>query len=91
MPPRPHLFDDVGVGLGDLSLHTQRVGEVQLLQVGALQEVLGQRRSVTQTLQRETRRREESGPTKGHKAEGAKHGCWGVKLIPDITPGGLKL
>ena len=56
MPPRPHLFDDVGVGLGDLSLHAQRVGEVQLLQVGALQEVLGQGRSVTETLQRETRR-----------------------------------
>lgn len=53
MPPGPHLFDDVSVGLGDLPLHTQRVGEVQLLQVGALQEVLGQRGGVTQTLQRE--------------------------------------
>lgn len=55
MPPGPHLLDDVGVGLGDLSLHAQGVGEVQLLQVGALQEVLSQRRSVAQTLHRDQR------------------------------------
>lgn len=56
MPPRPHLFDDVSVGLSNLSLHPQRVGEVQFLEVGALQEVLRQGRSVTQTLwgQKET-------------------------------------
>lgn len=50
MPPRPHLLDDISVGLGDLALHPQRVGEVELVQVGAQQEVLGQRRSVAQTL-----------------------------------------
>lgn len=53
MPPWPHLLDDVGVGLGDLSLHSQRVGEVQLIHIGVLQEVLRQGRSVTQTLQRD--------------------------------------
>lgn len=50
MSPGPHLLDDVGVGLGDLALHPQWVGEVELLQVGAQQEVLGERRRVTQTL-----------------------------------------
>lgn len=50
MAPRPHLLDDISVGLGDLALHPQRVGEVELVQVGAQQEVLGQRRSVAQTL-----------------------------------------
>lgn len=53
MPPWPHLLDDVGVGLGDLSLHSQRVGEVQLIHIGVLQEVLRQGRGVTQTLQRD--------------------------------------
>lgn len=50
--PGPHLLDDIGVRLGDLPLHPQWVGEVQLLQVGAPQEVLSERRSVAQTLQR---------------------------------------
>lgn len=50
MAPRPNLFDDVCVGLSDLSLHPQRVGEVELVQVGVLQEVLGQRRCITQAL-----------------------------------------
>lgn len=53
MPPRPHLLDDVGVRLGDLALHPQRVAEVELAQVGAPQEVLGQRGGVAQTLQGE--------------------------------------
>lgn len=51
MSARPHLFDDISVGLCNLALHAQRVGEVQLLQVGALQEVLRQGRSVAETLQ----------------------------------------
>lgn len=50
MPARPYLLDDVGVGLGDLSLHAQRVGEVELLQVGVAQEVLRELRRVTKTL-----------------------------------------
>lgn len=57
MPPGPHLLDDVGVGLGDLALHAQRVGEVELLQVGAVQEVLSQGGRVTQALQGGVRRR----------------------------------
>lgn len=52
MSSRPHLLDDVCVRLGDLALHPQRVAEVELAQVGAQQEVLGQRGSVAQTLQR---------------------------------------
>lgn len=90
MPPRPHLFDDVSVGLGDLALHTQRVGEVQLLQVGALQEVLGQRSRVTETLQRD----EETGRVKKETrvlmlrgfrcCEADKH-CDTPDLIPDNT------
>lgn len=50
MASGPNLFDDVCVGLRDLPLHPQRVGEVELVQVGVLQEVLGQRRRVTQAL-----------------------------------------
>lgn len=50
MPAGPHLLDDVGVGLGDLALHAQWVGEVELVQVRAPQEVLGQGRRVAQTL-----------------------------------------
>lgn len=51
MPPGPDLLDDVGVGLGDLALHAQRVGEVELLHVGAVQEILGQGGRVAQALQ----------------------------------------
>lgn len=56
MSPRPHLLYDVGVRLCDLPLHPQRVGEVQLVQVGVLQEVLCQRGGVAQALHREDRR-----------------------------------
>lgn len=76
MSAGPHLFDDVGVGLGDLSLHTQRVGEVQLLQVGALQEVLSQRRSVAQTLWTEE---EETGGVRTDKR--SIHGHEGAKTL----------
>lgn len=48
--PRPQLLDELGVRLGDLALHSQRIVLVQLLLVLVLQEVLGQRRDVTQTL-----------------------------------------
>lgn len=48
--PRPHLLDDVCVRLGNLALHSQRVAEVELAQVGAQQEVLSQRGRVAQTL-----------------------------------------
>lgn len=51
MPARPHLFDDISKGLCNLTLHPQRVGEVQLLQVRVLLEVLSEGRSVAQTLQ----------------------------------------
>lgn len=57
MPPGPHLLDDVGVGLGDLALHPERVGEVQLVHVRVAQEVLRQGGGVTETLQREGRKR----------------------------------
>lgn len=48
--PRPHLLDDVGVGLCDLALHAQRVSEVQFVQVQVPQEVVRQLGGVAQTL-----------------------------------------
>lgn len=62
MSAGPHLLDDVSVRLGDLALHPQRVGEVELVQVGAPQEVLGQGRRVAQTL----REGEEESEVAGH-------------------------
>lgn len=51
----PELLDELGVGFGDLALHAQRVVFVQLVRVLVFEEVLRQRRDVTQTL-RESRR-----------------------------------
>lgn len=50
VPPWPHLFDNICVGFCNFTLHAQRVGEVQLLQIRIHQEVLSQWWRVTQTL-----------------------------------------
>ncbi len=47
---RPQLLDELAVGLGDLALHAQRIVLVQLDLVLVLQEELGERRDVAQTL-----------------------------------------
>lgn len=66
MSPGPHLLDDVSVRLGNLALHPQRVGEVELVQVGAPQEVLGQGRSVAQTLREGSQEGEEESEEAEH-------------------------
>ena len=88
MAARPDLLNDVCVGLSDLSLHAQRVAEVELVQVGVLQEVLGQRRRVAQAL------REEPGGRRGYggaltclrwKAAGRTF-TWSAEFMKQVLP-----
>lgn len=47
----PGLLHQVSIGLRNLTLHAQRVAEVELLQVAVLEEVLSELRHITEALQ----------------------------------------
>ncbi len=82
VPAWPHLFDNICVGFCNFTLHAQRVGEVQLLQIRVPQEVLSQWWRVTQTLQgKNTQFSLRKAFCKSYVTEcSAIHDLWPVKL-----------
>lgn len=44
---RPNLFDEIGIGSGDLPLHAQRVVLIQFVRVFVFEEVLREWRDIT--------------------------------------------